>query len=72
MLAEHSHSVLIVMVWKLDELLITSLGHVINIVVVGIATDSPSEVHVLLHYCHAVSMNSTEVGILEDSNEVSL
>jgi hypothetical protein len=43
---------------------------VVGEVVVGITSDSPGKYHVLFHYRGSVCMNGTQVGVLEDADEV--
>ena len=41
-------------------------------IVVGLTSDSPGELHVLLHDGHSLGVDAAQVGILEDSDQVSL
>ena len=72
MLSQHFHLLLFVVVRKLIELLIAGLRHGVAEVVVVVASDSPGEVHVLLHHGHSVGVNGAQVGVLEDAGQVGL
>ena len=72
MLSELSHLLLLVGVWKLEELLVSGFWHGVTEVVVSITSDSSSEVHILLHDGNSVGVDGTKVGILENSDQVGL
>ena len=38
----------------------------------SLTSDSPSELDILSHDCHTLSVDGSEVGVLEQTNEVSL
>ena len=61
-----------VLVRQLVEGLVAGLGGHVSEVVHLVTSDSPSEVHVLLHHCHSVGVDSAQLGVLENSYQVSL
>lgn len=71
-MSQHFHLLLLVIVGQLEELLVAGLGHRVTEVVVGVASDSSSQVHVLLHHGYSVGVNRAQVGVFEDANEVGL
>ena len=58
--------------WKGEEDLVSGLGLEIAVVEVAVTADSPGEVHVFLHDCHALGVDGAEVGVLEETDEVRL
>ena len=62
---------LVIIIWELEINLITLFWLSVDIVKVTIPSDSASKVHVLFHYCSTFGMNSAEVCVLKESNNVS-
>ena len=64
------HTLLLVSVGKLVEDLVTSLSLLISVVKGSLASDSSGQDEVLLHDGHSVGMDSAQVGVLEETNQV--
>ena len=64
--------VLLVVVGELIEHLVAGLGLEVTVVVESLATDSASQLQVLLHHGHSGGVDGAEVGILEETSEIAL
>ena len=61
-----------VSIWKLVECLLSGFWNSINVIVVMISSDSSGELHVFLHDGGSLGVDGAEVGVLEDTDEISL
>ena len=56
---------------ELEENFVSSLWLQVSVVDVAVSADSSGEVHILLEDSGALGVDGTEVGVLEDSDDVS-
>ena len=73
LLSQHGHLLRVAgIVGQREENLITCLGLCVSKVELAITSDAPCKVHILLLNSDALSMDRTEVCILEQTNDVGL
>ena len=71
-LSEIVHSLWKFCVWERNEILIPSLWNSVDMVVIGVSSNSPGKIHVLFHDGDSLGMDGAQVGVFKNANQVSL